>query len=163
MRRLAAGFCAAGLAAAGLVPGAPTIAAPLTATVPFDYPFSPFPFPGPPTVTVTQIVAGPPRWGYKITQTPSPGPAPLPAVWNRISIDFDVPCNAPKSSGGSFRIIPSTGPAQHYVLFYPVNTTGAVITVVCEARPTGAATFEMLDASLHAYERGSATVAGPGR
>lgn len=161
-RNLFAGavWCAAVLAVAGCT-GAPTVLGPTTATVPFAYPS--LPLATWPPVTVTQVAAGPPTWGYKIVGGVTPGPAPLPAAWNRISLDFDVPCSVPKSSGGIFKIIPSAGPAQHYVLIYARPTTSAVITVVCDAKPTGSARIEMLDAGLHAYERGAVTVAGPGR
>jgi hypothetical protein len=137
--------------------------APTTVTVPLVS-VSPGYLRGPRTVTVTQIVAGPPQWGYKV----SGGPPATPARWDRISIDFDASCNAPKSSGrsGPPKIIPSVGQAQHYVLLYPTIVTSAVITVTCDAKRTGSANFEMLEWGVPARvltRTSPARVAGPGR
>ena len=136
--------------------------APTTATVPVVAvpPFNPLAFSGL-TATVTQTFAGPPKWGYTVKGGGAPPAGP--AVFDTVTIDFDVPCDPPKS-GGTPKITPTTGPSQHYVLSYPFIHSIAAITVTCDAFPTGSATFGILDVTgSHVMSRAlGATVAGPG-
>jgi len=94
-------------------------------------PFNPLAFSGL-TATVTQTFAGPPKWGYTVKGGGAPPAGP--AVFDTVTIDFDVPCDPPKS-GGTPKITPTTGPSQHYVLSYPFIHSIAAITVTCDAFP----------------------------
>lgn len=105
--------------------------------------------------TVTRIVTGPPVWGYRIT-----GKLRV----DRVVIDLDAPCDAPKSSGAP-TITPPKGPSQHYVLSYAIAGTTRTISISCDGRQGGNATFTMLGflfATKKLIARSSpATVDGP--
>jgi hypothetical protein len=115
-----------------LLVGGPTQAAPPSVTVGWASVLTGRPFAG--KTTVTEIVPGPPIWGYRITGTRV----------DRVTIDLDVPCEVPKSSGAP-TITPAKGPSQHYVITFGSARTTRTISIPCnDAKPGGNATFTML-------------------
>jgi hypothetical protein len=128
-------FYCAGLSIS-LIASSQTLAAPPAVTVGWTRATTGAPIPGW-TTTVSEIVAGPPVWGYRII-----GGVGAPRV-DRVVIDLDVPCGAPKSSGAP-TITPAKGPSQHYVLAYAIPSKNRTISIPCDAKRGGNVTFIML-------------------
>jgi hypothetical protein len=92
--------------------------------------------------TVTNTVAGPPLWGYRIVS------GPLTASVDRIVIDLAVPCDAPKSSFAPI-ITPAKGLSQHYILIYRKPSKIQTISLRCDARHgINTTKFEMMRVTI---------------
>lgn len=130
----AATLCAA--LALSMTIGGEALAAPASATVGWTRTAPVGPIPGAAT-TITRIVTGPPLWGYRIL-----GNLRAPRI-DRLVIDLDRPC-APPKSGGAPTIVPAAGPSQHYVLIYAIPSKNRTISIQCDARRGGNASFTMM-------------------
>jgi hypothetical protein len=94
------------------------------------------------TTTVTNIVVGPPTWGYRIVSA-----WPTPSV-DRIVISLATTCDLPKSSFSPI-ITPAKGPSQQYVLIYRKPSRIQTISIRCDAKHGVVTTsFEMMRVTL---------------